>query len=158
MKKRVVWLYDLFLFLKLDFKTFFLIIEKKYIYKFSGKSFSSCEKVSGDFFFTSGTGHYKKSFFQCFFYFSIYETEWQKVFRIFFLSCMKADFSFFLCVKPGEKQALVFTALSERLLYYCLCSVMMSCNIWDHRESGKQDSRRTALPNCEDIFSMIAFL
>lgn len=69
----------------------------------------------------SGTGRYNV------FLFFMYETERQKVFCIFF-SCMKADFSFFLCVKQGEKQAVLFTALSERLLYYCLVTTSVLCD------------------------------
>lgn len=152
-----IFMCETFSFMKPDFKKGYFFIIEKNIYKFSGKSLSSCEKISGDFFFPClEPGN------TMFFLFFMYETERQKVFCIYFFHAWKRIFLFFY-VWNKVKNKLYCSRPCQRgycitVLWQHLCSVMMSCNIWDHRESGKQDSRRTALPNCEDIFSMIAFL
>lgn len=84
-----IFMCETFSFMKPDFKKGYFFIIEKNIYKFSGKSLSSCEKISGDFFFPC-----LEPGDTMFFLFFMYETERQKVFCIFF-SCMKADFSFF---------------------------------------------------------------
>lgn len=117
-----IFMCETFSFMKPDFKKGYFFIIEKNIYKFSGKSLSSCEKISGDFFFPClEPGN------TMFFLFFMYETERQKVFCIYFFHAWKRIFLFF-CVKQGEKQAVLFTALSERLLYYCLVTTSVLCD------------------------------
>lgn len=136
-------------------RVIFSLLKKIYINS-QGNLYLRVKKFQEIFFF-----HVLNRAIQCFFYFSCMKLNDKRFFVYIFFMHESGFFFFFVWNKVKNK--LYCSRPCQRgycitVLWQHLCSVMMSCNIWDHRESGKQDSRRTALPNCEDIFSMIAFL
>lgn len=117
-----IFMCETFSFMKPDFKKGYFFIIEKNIYKFSGKSFSSCEKISGDFFFPC-----LEPGDTMFFYFSCMKLNDKRFFVYIFFMHESGFFFFFMCETRWKTSCTVHGLVREAIV---LLSCDNICALW----------------------------